>query len=163
LEAGYAIAAEATLWTLVAFTVASIHPPRDIKRIRFGGLAIFLGVVMQVAVMRDAQILPVMIAAGLMGAGFGASTALVSRRVLSQLTDRDRAIGSSALMAVRQVGGAVGAAIAGVAANLSGFGEGLSDASARGAALWSFATMLPLATIGLWAAWRLTRPPSPIG
>ena len=95
-------------------------------------------------------------AALLMGAGFGFSSSLLNRRLIGTLADDDKAIGSSALIAVRQTGGAVGAAIAGATANLVGFGAGLTVETARAAALWVFVTALPLALFGAWAAWRLT-------
>jgi hypothetical protein len=59
-------------------------------------------------------------------------------------------------MAVRQSGAAAGAAIAGVAANMAGFSSGLTDASARAASVWVFASVIPLAVLGTWAAFRLT-------
>lgn len=62
--------------------------------------------------------------------------------------------------AVRQTGSAVGAALAGVAANAVGFGEGLTDASARSAAFWVFVAATPLAIGGVIAAWRLTAQPA---
>ncbi|MBL4857636.1 MAG: hypothetical protein JKY36_00270 [Erythrobacter sp.] len=78
--------------------------------------------------------------------------------MLGVLSDEDRAIGSSALIASRQAGGAVGAAIAGVAANFAGFSSGLTVATASATALWVFASAIPLAAAGTWATWRLTRP-----
>jgi hypothetical protein len=92
----------------------------------------------------------------MLGAAFGFSWAFMSTRLLGALSDEDRAIGSSAIMAVRQTGGAVGAATSGVAANLVGFSDGLTDASARGAAFWVFAAVIPLALIGTWATFRMT-------
>lgn len=59
-------------------------------------------------------------------------------------------------MTVRQIGGAVGAAIAGATANLVGFAAGLSDETARAAAIWVFAISVPLALAGFGAAWRFT-------
>ena len=53
-------------------------------------------------------------------------------------------------------GSAVGAAAAGAIANLSGFSGGLSEASARTTGLWVFASILPVALAGVWAAWKLT-------
>ncbi len=91
-----------------------------------------------------------------MGVAFGFSYAFMSRRILAALSDEDRAIGSSGLSAVRQTGAAAGAAISGVAANLGGFADGLTDASARSASLWVFVSVIPLALIGGWAAFRLT-------
>ena len=157
LEAGYTVAAEACVWTLMAFTIAGVDPPRDRRWIRIGATAILTGVLIQAIVMRDANVALVVIGAGTMGAGFGFSIALSNRRVIAALSNEDRAIGSSALMAVRQTGGAVGAAIAGTAANLAGFGAGLTDATARSTATLAFSAAIPLAVASLWASFRLTR------
>ena len=54
------------------------------------------------------------------------------------------------------VSAAVGAAISGVAANLVGFSAGLTDASARGASIWVFVAVAPLALVGAWATFRMT-------
>jgi hypothetical protein len=45
-----------------------------------------------------------------MGAAFGFSWAFMSRRLLAALSEDDRAIGSSAITAVRQTGAAAGSA-----------------------------------------------------
>ena len=75
---------------------------------------------------------------------------------LAALSDEDRAIGSSAITAVRQTGAAAGAAISGVAANLAGFTEGITPHNGAGIAVWVFASVIPLAVAGTWAAFRLT-------
>jgi hypothetical protein len=59
-------------------------------------------------------------------------------------------------MAVRQTGAAVGAALAGAAANLVGFSQGLSAETARAASVSVFLVAIPLALAGAWAAFRLT-------
>jgi hypothetical protein len=92
----------------------------------------------------------------LLGAAFGWSWSFMGRRVLAALADEDRAIGSSAITAVRQTGAAAGAAISGAAANLAGFSAGLSEASARAAGVWVYAAVIPLSLAGVWAAFRLT-------
>jgi hypothetical protein len=81
----------------------------------------------------------------------------MGRRVLTALSQEDRAIGSSAIMAVRQTGAAAGAAISGAAANLAGFHQGLTDETAHAAATWVFVAGAPIALIGLWTAFRMTR------
>ena len=81
----------------------------------------------------------------------------MSQRILASLPDGDeRAIGAAAMTTVRLTGSAVGAAAAGAVANLVGFSEGLSEASARSAGLWVFVAVLPLAVAGVWAAFGLT-------
>jgi hypothetical protein len=99
----------------------------------------------------------------LMGAAFGFSWAFMARQLLAALSDEDRAIGSSAITAVRQTGAAAGAAISGVAANLVGFSSGLTDASARAAGLWIYVAVVPLALVGTWALFRMTPIPPFMG
>lgn len=159
LAAGYAVAAHAMGWTVAAFVVSSATPRTADRWIRFGALCILLGAVLLTVVMRQSPVPFIVAAAVVMGLGFGFSSALMNRRVLAALPDDDRATGSSALIAVRQAGEAVGAAIVGAVANLAGFGAGLTLASAQSTALWVFVAALPLGILGALAAWRMTQLP----
>ena len=156
LWAGYAIGAESLTWTLCGLAVAGVTGVWDARWIRFGALLLVASCVILALTMADGALAWVLIGGGLMGAAFGFSWAFMSRRVLGALSDEDKAIGSSAITAVRQSGAAAGAAISGVAANLAGFSHGLTDASARDASLWIFVSVIPLALIGAWASFRLT-------
>ena len=103
-------------------------------------------------------VIPFIAVAGIvMGCGFGFSTSLTNRMLLRTLTPEDQAIGSAALMSIRQVGGAVGAALAGVAANMAGFDKGLTDASARATADTVFMAVIPVAVIGMMGVFAMTR------
>jgi hypothetical protein len=55
------------------------------------------------------------------------------------------------------IGGATGAAAAGALANALGFAHGVTPASGLAHGLWLFAAFVPLAVVGLAAAWRLGR------
>lgn len=161
LWAGYVIAAQAMAWTLAAFAVAGVASAAGERRcIRAGAALIGLGVALMMLTLRSAPLWAVVVSAAVMGAGFGLSSSLMNRRMLGMLADDERAIGASAFIAVRQTGGAVGAAIAGVAANAVGFGAAPGMASGQAAAVWVFVTGLPFAAAGAWAAWRLTRDPA---
>jgi MFS family permease len=156
LQAGYVVGAEACAWTLAAFVVTSATGSAQRSWIRRGAACILLGVALLTVVMHDAVPVWVVVAAAVMGAGFGFSSSLTNHLVMAALSDEDRAIGSSALIAVRQTGGAIGAAIAGATANLVGFGEGITMETAQATAVWVFVTALPMAAAGAWASWRLT-------
>jgi hypothetical protein len=156
LMAGYAIGAESMAWTVSAMAVAGATGAWDTHWTRFGVLLLVVSLVILALTMADGHIAWVLMGGSLLGAAFGFSWAFMSKRLLGALSDEDRAIGSSAIMAVRQTGGAVGAAISGVAANLVGFSDGLTDASARGAGFWVFAAVVPLALVGAWATFRMT-------
>lgn len=160
LWAGYVIAAQAMAWTLAAFAVSGVDGGAPERRcIRTGGILISSGVLGLMLALPGAPLPAVILAAAVTGVGFGMSSSLMNRRILGKLDGDDRATGASAFIAVRQSGGAVGAAVAGAAANAVGFGIAPGVASAQAASTWVFATGVPFAMLGTWAAWRLTRPP----
>jgi len=156
LWAGYAIGAESLAWTMAGMAVAHVTGVWDARWTRFGALCLIASLVILAWTMADGPLVVMLTGGALLGAAFGFSWAFISRRVLAALSDEDRAIGSSAITAVRQTGAAAGAAISGVAANLAGFSEGLTSASAHAASFWVFASVIPLAILGTWAAFRLT-------
>lgn len=156
LWAGYAIGAESLAWTLSALAVAGATGVWDARWTRIGAVLLVVSLVILPLTLADGPLALAILGGALMGAAFGFSWAFMSRRVLAALSEEDKAIGSSAIMAVRQAGAAAGATISGVAANLAGFSAGLSDASARSASVWVFVSVIPLAVAGAWAAFRLT-------
>lgn len=156
LWAGYTIATESAAWTLTAMLVAGVTGLWDARWIRFGVVCLVASLAILAWTLADGAFIWVVAGGSLMGAAFGFSYAFISRRLLGALSDEDRAIGSSGISAVRQTGAAAGSAISGVAANLGGFAGGLTDASARSASVWVFVSVIPLALIGGWAAFRLT-------
>jgi MFS family permease len=156
LWAGYTIGVESAAWTLAAILVANARGAWDTRWIRLGAVCLVASLVILAWTMADGPFAWVLVGGALMGAAFGLSYAFMSRRIITALSDEDRAIGSSGISAVRQTGAAAGAAISGVAANLGGFSGGLTDATARSASVWVFVSVIPLALIGGWAAFRLT-------
>ncbi|MEP9373048.1 MFS transporter [Mesorhizobium sp. KR1-2] len=156
LAAGYIVGVQALSWTLAAFVVAGVADGGEQRWIRRGATGILAGVALLALLLQSAPLGFVIASAATVGAGFGFSSSLMNRRILGALADEDRAIGASAFIAVRQSGGAVGAAIAGATANLVGFGSGLTVASAEATAVWVFVTALPMAFAGFLAAWRLS-------
>jgi MFS family permease len=156
LWAGYAIGAESMAWTVAAMSVSHAGPTWDARWIRLGAVMLTVSLVILALTMADGPLAWMLIGGALMGAAFGFAWAFMSRRLLAALSDEDRAIGSSAITAVRQTGAAAGAAISGVAANLAGFSEGLTAETARAASPWVFVSVIPLALVGAWGAFRLT-------
>lgn len=156
LWAGYAIGAESMAWTVAAMAVAGATGAWENRWMRFGAVLLVASLVVLALTMADGHFAWVLLGGSLMGAAFGFSWAFMARQLIAALSEEDRAIGSSAVTAVRQTGAAAGAAISGVAANLVGFSEGLTDASARAASVWIFVAVIPLALIGTWALFRMT-------
>ena len=156
LWAGYAIGSESAAWTLAAMLVANVTGRWDGHWIRIGAILLLASLVVLAWSLADGPLAWVLTGGALMGAAFGFSWSFMSRRLMLALSDEDKAIGSSAITAVRQTGAAAGSAISGVAANLVGFSGGLTDTAARASAFWVFAAVIPLALAGTWAAFRLT-------
>ena len=59
---------------------------------------------------------------------------------------------------MQRIGYAVGAALAGIVANVSGFSEGLNREAAAGVAGWLFLAFVPLGVLGCIAALRIAAP-----
>jgi MFS family permease len=156
LWAGYVIGVESLVWTLTALIAVDASAWWDSFWVRTGSLLLLASVVLLGWALADQPLAWVLAGASLLGAAFGLSWSFMSRRVMAALSDEDRAIGSSAIIAVRQAGAAVGAALAGAAANLAGLSEGLTADAARAASGWVFWSVIPLALAGVWAAFRLT-------
>ena len=157
LEAGYVVGASALSWTLAAFVVSNVRDGRERLPVVAGAAFIGLGILLQALAVPSLLLWAIIAAGVVMGVGLGLSSSLINRRTIVHLTAEEESIGSAALMTMRQVGGAVGAALAGVAANRAGFGGGLTDASALATGRVVFASALPIALLGLAAAILMTR------
>lgn len=157
LGAGYVVASFALTWTLLAMLVANVASGKEGPWIRVGTALIAVAAVAQAMAVPTLTLVLVLASGALMGAGFGLSTSLTNRLLLRSLLPEDRSIGSAALLTTRQVGGAVGAALAGVIANMVGFANGITDATATGAAHNVFYAAIPMAVIGAIGAIAMTR------
>jgi MFS family permease len=96
----------------------------------------------------------------LLGAGFGMCWAFVMRRVVESVPESERERAAASLPTIQLLGYALGAALSGIVANLSGLAADVSRGAIELAAFWVFAASLPLAALGVAAAWRLSRGPA---
>lgn len=161
LAAGYVICVDAGAWTIAALLVSSASGAWDRRFVRIGACVIVVGLAMLGVTLRGGPLPLIILSAAMLGAGFGLCWSFVSRRIINALAEDERAIGSSAVAAVQQTGGAAGAAIAGAVANLLGFSAGLTTASASAIAVWVFVVGIPAALVGVAGAWRLTGSAAP--
>jgi MFS family permease len=157
LQAGYVVSSFAFTWTLFAMPVSNVVSGNERWWIRGGTSLIALAAVAQAFAVPTLVLGWVAVAGALMGMGFGLSTSLTNRLLLRSLLKEDQAIGSAALLTTRQIGGAVGAALAGVIANMVGFAEGVTDVTATGVAHNVFYAAIPMAVLGAVGAWLMTR------
>ena len=156
LFAGYVVGAEAMAWTLVALGVTELPQHTDRICIRAGGGAIAVAIVSLIFSLPSGSLAAVLVSATILGGGFGAMWAFLTRHIVENLSSEDRGVGSSALPAAQMIGNAVGSSIAGLVANVAGATEGVSLRNAGSIAVWIFVVAAPIAAAGLLFAWRTT-------
>lgn len=155
LVAGYAVAVTAVGWTAAALLVSG-QPERRHGAFIIAGATVIVGgcIMMSLAIARW-PFGSIVVAGAVIGVGFGLSWSLATGRILRALPEADRAIGSAAVPTTQLIGGAVGAAAAGAAANLLGLAQAFTPAHARAASPWLFGAFVPIAALGWLAAARL--------
>ena len=157
LVAGYVIGAEAMGWTIMAMLVAELPHHADRTWIRVGSTIIVAGVVSLIVTMPSGSLAAVLSSAIVLGSGFGANWAFLTRRIVENLPAEDRTIGSSALPSTQMIGNAFGSSLAGLVANILGASHGIGAADAKTIATWLFIAATPFAILGWLFAWRATR------
>ena len=90
------------------------------------------------------------------GIGFGMSWTFTLRRMTLLAPESDAERAASAMPTLQQLGYAIGAAYVGIVPNAAGIAD-RSAATARNVGFWIFAACLPLAAVGLYAAWCFVR------
>jgi predicted MFS family arabinose efflux permease len=124
--------------------------------IRLGAVCIVASLVALTFVMRSGPLSAILVAATVMGAGFGFSSGFTGRRVIAAGSDEaERELASAGINSVRQIGNAAGACLAGIVANLLGLAAGIGLAAAQASAVWLFALSVPVALLGAVGAWRV--------
>jgi MFS family permease len=157
LIAGYVVSVIAVGWTAAAFLVTGQPEARHGRFIVAGAVVILLGCVMMALCIANAPLGWIVAAGAVIGVGFGLSWSLATGRILRVLPEEDRAIGAAAVPTTQLIGGAVGAAAGGAAANLLGLSQHFTAARAQADGPWLFGVFIPVAGLGLAAAIRLAR------
>ena len=156
LVAGYVITAMAAGWTIVALLVAGVEN-RDGLMIRAGAALAVAGLAFGAWALPFGPLWTAAAAMALIGAGFGVSWAFLSKTIIGGLPEAERPLGSSAVPTAQMIGGAFGAAGASALAGALGFAEGVDRVSGPAAGAWLFGAFVPLAALGVLAAWQVGR------
>ena len=159
LTAGFMIATESIAWTLAALAVARATPAQEPRLIRIGALLVTAGIVALATTMPRGPVAALLPGGILQGAGFGISWAFVLRRIVAGVAEGERERASAAMPTLQMIGYAIGAAASGVVANALGLTESAPVDVARVVGFWVFAAFLPLAFVGVAAAFRMARDP----
>jgi hypothetical protein len=126
--------------------------------IRWGAVAITIGIVGFAVTMPTGPILALVPWAIVQGGGFGMCWAFIMRRIVESVPPAERERASSAVPTMHILGYALGAAASGMVANLAGVASDATPGVMARAAFWVFAAFLPLAAVGVAAAWRVAAP-----
>lgn len=157
LAAGYAVAGASLGWT--AASVASAGAAgiwRD--RLMLAGPAVMGAGLMGIALlMPESTSSALYFAIAVVGIGIGQCWPFVAHRVMSGARPGDETVAASSVPTVQQMGFALGAALAGLAANASGLADAVTDQGLRDAAFWVPASFVLPAALACLASLRLSR------
>ena len=156
LFSGYALAAEALAWSLATMAVSGAPVSADRWLIRVGAVAVTVGAAGFAAVLPLGSLTGIMLCSLLQGVGFGMFWPAIVHRLVRLSDASEQALAAASPSTIQRIGYAVGTAIAGIVANLSGLAEGVSTDAAKVAAFWVFAAFFPVLAAGLFGAWRFT-------
>jgi predicted MFS family arabinose efflux permease len=136
LEAGYMVAGASFGWTGMSLIVAGTPEQRS-DRLLIAGPLMMAGGLLGMALLMALKPAPVVFPAiALVGAGIGACWAFIAQRVMSGARAGEENLAASSVATVQQTGFALGAALAGLAANAAGLSAGLTRTDVAEAAFW---------------------------
>jgi MFS family permease len=157
LSAGYMVAGTSLGWTGFSLVVAGTPPGRT-GRLLIGGPAMTLLGLVGVALLLPLEpailVFPAIV---LVGAGIGSCWAFIAQRVMGGARKGEETLAASSVATVQQAGFALGAALAGLAANAAGLSVGLNLADVTAAAFWVPASFVLTALAASVAGFRLRR------
>ncbi|WP_027165257.1 MFS transporter [Mesorhizobium sp. WSM3224] len=155
LTTGYIIAAESIAWSVLSIVIANAPLERERLIIVVGALMIASGLAGFAYTIPAGSIPLILLCALLQGGGFGVCWPFLTRVIVASAREGEQTIASAAVPTMQRIGYAVGAALAGIIANASGFSEGLNRDAAASVAGWLFLAFVPLGVFGCLAALRI--------
>ncbi len=158
LEAGFMVASGSLAWTFASVLVSGLTGPWP-RRLLLAGPVLMAGGLIALAMLLQSPVptLALVPAIVLLGIGIGQAWPFVGPTIMSGARPGDEAAAASAVPTIQQTGLALGAALAGVVANASGFASAVSEAETRNAAFWVPACFAIAAGLAWVASVRLHR------
>jgi MFS family permease len=158
LEAGFMVASGSLAWTIASVAVSGAAEPRQRRLILAGPLLMAAGLAALATLLASTAptyaLIPAIIA---LGAGIGQSWPFVGPIIMNGAGPGDGAVAASAVPTVQQTGFALGAALAGVVANASGFSSVMAAADFERAAFRLFACFIVAAALAVLISFKLAR------
>lgn len=136
LAAGYTVAGTSMAWTVAAVLVAGLSPDWSARMIVGGPLVKAAGLLTLAAVLPYGPIGMLFPAITLVGLGIGSCWAFIAQRVMKGARAGDEDVAASSVATVQSTGYALGAAVAGLVANATGFSTMVEVGGVGRAAFW---------------------------
>jgi MFS family permease len=157
LAAGFAVASGSLGWTVASLVFAGASGPWADRLMLAGPAAMGVGLMAIALLMPGSAVLLVIPAIVVLGMGIGQCWPLVAHRIMSGARSGDESIAAASVPTVQQTGFALGAALAGLAANASGLSAGIAEEGMARAAFWVPASFVVFAAAAFLASLRLRR------
>lgn len=154
--AGALAAVLAVAWSLSAVTVANVRSKETRKvLIRTGPLLIGAGLLLVLVGLQLDQVVVAVLGQLVIGAGFGTCNGYLNLTMMEAASDAERDRTSALMPTTQSAGNAIGAALAGVAANAAGMAAAASAAEVKLAVVPVYVLGVAMAVLTLLAAWRM--------
>lgn len=154
--AGAVAAVLAVAWSASAITVANVRQRRTRKLlIRTGPTMIAGGLLLVLAGLLVNQVGIVLAGQLLIGAGFGTCNGYLNLSMMEAASDAERDRTSALVPTTQSAGAAIGAALAGIAANAAGLASAKAPDAVIAAMIPVYALGFVVAVLALMAAWRM--------
>lgn len=155
-SAGALAAVLAVAWSFSAITVANVRSKETRKTlIRLGPGMIGLGLLLVLAGLQLDQVVVVIIGQLVIGCGFGMHNGYLNLSMMEAASDEERDRASALMPTTQSAGNAIGAALAGVAANSGGMAVAVSAGAVKFAMVPVYVLGAVTAALALVAAWRM--------
>lgn len=160
--AGVIAAVLAVSWSASAITVANVREKETRKiLIKLGPALITTGLVLDLIGLQLDQVAIVVVGQLIIGSGFGICNGYLNLTMMEAASDAERDRTSALIPTTQSAGNAIGAALAGVAANSAGLATAISVADYKLAVTPVYLLGAAMGLLALAAAWRtvqLVRP-----
>ena len=154
--AGAIAAVLAVAWSFSAITVANVRSKETRKLlIRLGPAMIGSGLLLVLVGLQLDQVAVVVAGQLIIGAGFGTCNGYLNLTMMEAASDAERDRTSALMPTTQSAGNAIGAALAGVAANSGGMAVAASAADVKLAVIPVYMLGVGVAALAFAAAWRM--------
>jgi len=146
----------AVAWSLSAITVANVRRETRKTLMRTGPALVTIGLVGLLAGLLSEQLAIIVVAQLAIGSGFGISNGYLNLSMMEAASDEERDRTSALLPTTQSAGNAIGAALAGVAANAAGYATATTGAEIHQAIVPVFVLGAIVGALAFLAALRTT-------